>query len=82
MSTELDERAEQDTAIATERPRAGLWLHKAEVIAGFLWWMVKVIDWAIYPHGLNRVEFPRFAPQRFKRKKAETLGADSKSNQA
>lgn len=67
--------------IATDKPsrleRCG---HKSAVILGFVWWIIRVIDWAIVPHsGLMRVEFPQYSPEKLKDSKTEDL-ASSGSN--
>jgi hypothetical protein len=46
-----------------DKPRSR-WLRKTMVILGFLWWIVKVVDWFFQSRGLNRVEFPKYTPGR------------------
>jgi hypothetical protein len=45
-----------------KRPRVWRWLHKTAVIGGFVWWIIRVVDWGFGRRGLNRVEFPQYVP--------------------
>jgi hypothetical protein len=49
--------------VCPDKPsRVRRWLNKTAVIGGFVWWIMRVIDWGFGPRGLNRVEFPQYAP--------------------
>jgi hypothetical protein len=55
-----DENARQSGDGAAGKPQGKRWLRKLKAVAGFAWWVIKVVDWLLTPRGLNRVEFPQY----------------------
>jgi hypothetical protein len=56
----MTDEANQPINNGAEKPLYRRGLRKGKAVLGFVWWMVRVIDWLTTPKGLNRLEFPQY----------------------